>query len=130
MKWPAGCRRTTFVAVAGGIAAGAILVGGTAVAAVPASAAAAAITTSTTLHAPDDKQAEVTLTESPAGNGKYNDAVSFSQVSAGIIDEVLAGNADNSVLETSTGAVTLYLAGVSTVRAAICDSSGCSPWWP
>lgn len=126
MKLPAACRRTTFVAVTGSIAAVAILASGTATAAVPASAAAA-ITTSTTLFAPDGKHAQVTITEIPAGDGEYNDAVSFIQVSAGVTNKVLA---DHSALETTTGAVTLYLTGVRVVQAAICDSSGCSMWWP
>jgi len=127
MKWLIACRRTTFVAAAGGIAAGAIVASGPALAAVPASPASAAITTSTTLLAPDGRHAAVTITEIPAGDGEYNDAVSFNQVSAGVTDEVLA---DHSALETATGAVTLYLTGVRIVQAAICDSSGCSMWWP
>lgn len=126
MKFPTACRRATFVAVAGSIAAGAILASGPAYAAVPASAAVA-ITSSTTLLAPDGKHATVTLTEIPAGDGEYNDAVAFNQVSTGVTDEVLA---DHSALETTTGAVTLYLTGVRIVQAAICDSSGCSLWWP
>lgn len=125
MKLSTACRRTTFAAVTGGIAAVAILASGTATAAVPASAAAA-ITSSTTLFTPDGKHAAVTLAEIPVG-GEYDDAVSFSQVSAGVTDEVLA---DHSALETTTGAVTLYLTGVRIVQAAICDSSGCSMWWP
>jgi hypothetical protein len=127
MKWHAAYRRATFLAVAGGLAASAVLTGGAAIAAVPVSATSAAIATSTVLYTPDGKQAEVTLTESQIGNGEYSDVVSFSQVSAGITDEVLA---DSSRLETAAGAVTLLLTDVRTVQAAICDSSGCSPWWP
>jgi hypothetical protein len=79
---------------------------------------------------PDGKQAEVTLTESPVGDGEYDDAISFSQVSAGVTDEVLV---DSSGYETMVGAVMLYLTDVRTVQATVCDSSGCSgcsPWWP